>query len=64
MASVVGDCVDAPNCDTTVFWGVSDADSWIPPFTGGIFDHALLYDHDYAPKPALTAVRDVLVAAG
>ncbi len=45
-------CLYSKNCDTTIVWGVTDAYSWIPATTLGLFDHALLYDSDALPKPA------------
>ncbi len=56
-------CVAAPNCDTFIVWGVGDAYSWIPDFTGND-DWPLLFDEDLQPKPAYFAVADVLAAAG
>ena len=51
---LAGRRVRCPSCDTVVLWGVGDGHSWLPSFTGGIFDHALIYTADYAPKPALS----------
>jgi endo-1,4-beta-xylanase len=42
------------------FWGFTDRYSWIPSFTDGKFDHALIFDRDYAPKPAYRAITDAL----
>jgi endo-1,4-beta-xylanase len=44
-------------CITT--WGVSDSDSWIPGSFKG-FGAALMFDEQFAPKPAYAAVADVL----
>ncbi len=48
---VVTACLLAPNCDTVVVWGISDAHSWIPAFRPG-FGAATLLDEAYQPKPA------------
>lgn len=61
-ANVMRACLEAPNCDTFVVWGVSDQYSWIPGFTGNQ-DWPLLFDEDLNPKPAYFAVADVLAAA-
>jgi endo-1,4-beta-xylanase len=54
--SMTRTCLEAPNCNTIVLWGVSDGQSWIPDETDGAQDHALLYDVGYEPKPAASAV--------
>ncbi|HSD29022.1 MAG TPA: endo-1,4-beta-xylanase [Vicinamibacteria bacterium] len=43
------------------FWGVSDRHSWVHSEFGE--DAPLLFDRDYAPKPAYFGVRDALAAA-
>lgn len=63
FTKVIGACVTSTNCDTTVLWGVSDDQSWIPAFTGGLLDHGLLYGPDYQPKDALLDVWALLEAA-
>ena len=60
FAKVLDACLGSPACDTVVLWGVSDADSWLPGVSGGFLDHGLLYDHGYAPKPALVYVLATL----
>ncbi len=52
-------CLEAPNCDTVVVWGVSDRYSWIPQWSGNA-DWPLLFDERLNPKPAYFAVADVL----
>jgi endo-1,4-beta-xylanase len=42
------------------FWGVSDQHSWVHARFGK--DAPLLFDRDYAPKPAYFGVRDALAA--
>lgn len=47
-------------CPAVVLWGFTDRYSWIPSFTKGECDHALLFDREYQPKPAYRAVCDAL----
>ncbi len=52
-------CLAQPRCKSVTTWGFTDQWSWIPgAFTG--FGRALPFDLRYAPKPAYTALRDVL----
>lgn len=41
------------------FWGLGDLDSWIPSYFGKE-DYPLLYDNDYAPKPAYCKLIETL----
>jgi endo-1,4-beta-xylanase len=50
-----------PKVACVTFWGISDADSWIPGVFPG-YDTALLFDRQYNPKPAFFAVQEVLAA--
>ncbi len=43
-----------------VWWGFTDAHSWLPTFTKGQFDDGLLFDRDCRPKPAHGAVLRAL----
>jgi endo-1,4-beta-xylanase len=52
--SIVAVCLAEPRCEAVTFWGVSDAHTWI---TG---DAPLLFDAQYAAKPAYTGVLDAL----
>ena len=52
--SVVGVCVREPACAGVTFWGFTDAHTWLAP------DEPLLFDRNYAPKPAYTGVLDAL----
>ena len=52
--SIVAICVAEPRCEAVTFWGVSDAHTWL---TG---ETPLLFDGQYAPKPAYTGVLDAL----
>jgi endo-1,4-beta-xylanase len=56
--SLVGVCVAEPACDGVTFWGFTDAHSWIYNQYGA--DAPLLFDAQYAPKPAYTGVLDAL----
>lgn len=51
---VVRLCVMEPGCQAVTFWGFTDAHTWI----GG--DMPLLYDEQYARKPAYFGVLDAL----
>jgi endo-1,4-beta-xylanase len=51
---IVRVCVTEPRCEAVTFWGFTDAHTWI----GG--DSPLLFDRQYAPKPAYTGVLDAL----
>ena len=57
----IGACAGMPGFAGVTFWGVSDAHSWIHDEFGA--DAPLLFDRDYAPKPAYFGVRDALAAA-
>ncbi len=56
--SIVGVCVAEPRCDGITFWGFTDAHSWIDAQFGA--DDPLLFDEQYAAKPAYTGVLDAL----
>jgi endo-1,4-beta-xylanase len=49
---VVRVCVREPRCEAVTFWGVTDAHSWIRG------DSPLLFDAQYAAKPAYFGVLD------
>jgi endo-1,4-beta-xylanase len=51
---VVRVCLMEPRCEAVTFWGFTDAHTWI---TG---DRPLLFDAQYAPKPAYHGVLDAL----
>ena len=53
-------CAGMPGFAGVTFWGVGDAHSWIHGEFGE--DAPLLFDRDYAPKPAYYGVRDALAA--
>ncbi len=54
-------CAGMPGFAGLTFWGVSDRHSWVH----GEFGQGapLLFDRDYAPKPAYFGARDALAAA-
>ena len=56
---VVLACLWAPNCDTVVLWGFTDAHSWIPGLRPG-WGAALIFDEEYQAKPAYDAIAAVL----
>jgi endo-1,4-beta-xylanase len=57
--SLVGVCVAEPRCHGVTFWGFTDAHSWIDQQFGP--DDPLLFDEQYAPKPAFYGVQDALL---
>lgn len=52
-------CRDVPMCQGFTTWGFTDRYTWIPQFTGNN-DEPLLFDAEYQPKPAYSAVADTL----
>ncbi|GAC1671802.1 MAG: hypothetical protein NVS9B8_14820 [Candidatus Limnocylindrales bacterium] len=56
--AIVGVCAAEPRCDAVTFWGFTDAHSWIHKQFGA--DHPLLFDEQYAVKPAYYGVLDAL----
>jgi endo-1,4-beta-xylanase len=56
---VAASCVAQPACTAFQTWGVTDRYSWIPAATKGRAGAGLLFDQDYAAKPAYRAVFDV-----
>jgi endo-1,4-beta-xylanase len=57
--SIVEVCVTEPRCHAVTFWGFTDAYSWIDGQFGP--DDPLLFDEQYAPKPAFYGVMDALL---
>jgi endo-1,4-beta-xylanase len=57
--SMVAVCVAEPACHGVTFWGFTDAHSWIYGTYGP--DAPLLFDAQYAPKPAFFGVLDALM---
>lgn len=58
-AAVVNDCLQVSRCAGVSQWGVGDADSWIPGAFSG-YGAATMFDQNYQPKPAFTAVQNAL----
>ncbi len=56
--SIVAVCVAEPRCDGVTFWGFTDAHTWIDRQFGA--DDPLLFDEQYAAKPAYYGVFDAL----
>lgn len=56
--SMVGVCVMEPGCDAVTFWGFTDAHTWIDGRYGP--DDPLLFDEQYAAKPAFDGVFEAL----
>src|SRR5262249_49288922 len=48
-----------PNCKALLTWGFTDKYSWVPGFFPGWGD-ALIYDMNYQPKPAYSALKGAL----
>jgi endo-1,4-beta-xylanase len=57
--SMVSVCVAEPACQSVTFWGFTDAHSWIYNTYGP--DAPLLFDAQYAPKPAFYGVLDAFM---
>jgi uncharacterized protein (TIGR03437 family) len=61
---VVQACLNSPNCVSITSWGADDTTSWIANsgyFPG--YGAATLFDVNFQPKPAYTAVMDTLRTA-
>jgi endo-1,4-beta-xylanase len=59
-ASVFKMALASRNCHGVQVWGFTDRYSWIPGFSRGKNGAALLFDRDYAPKPAYRSVETAL----
>ncbi|MBZ0292723.1 MAG: endo-1,4-beta-xylanase [Anaerolineae bacterium] len=57
---VVEICLSAEPCTAIIVWGVTDRYSWIKDFDNNPDAAPLLFDEDYQPKPAYTAVQQAL----
>jgi endo-1,4-beta-xylanase len=62
-SAVVKDCLAVTRCVGVTQWGVGDADSWIPGAFSGQ-GAATMWDNNYQPKPAFTAVQTALGGTG
>jgi endo-1,4-beta-xylanase len=55
-------CVAHPGCNAIQTWGFSDKYSWVGSKTRKAKGSPLLFDRQYAPKPAYAALRDALAS--
>jgi endo-1,4-beta-xylanase len=63
FAAVVKDCLGVSRCVGVTQWAVGDADSWVPGTFSGQ-GAATMFDQNYNPKPAFTAVQNALAGGG
>ncbi|HEX9043387.1 MAG TPA: endo-1,4-beta-xylanase, partial [Trebonia sp.] len=59
FSAVVKDCLGVSRCVGVTQWAVGDADSWVPGAFSGQ-GAATMFDQNYNPKPAFTAVQQAL----
>lgn len=52
--------LESKACEALLSWGVCDRYTWVRDFTKGRFDHPLLFDKQYQPKPAYWALCEGL----
>ncbi|MGH3281377.1 MAG: endo-1,4-beta-xylanase, partial [Trebonia sp.] len=62
FANVVKACLAVSRCVGITQWAVGDADSWVPSTFSGQ-GAATMFDQNYNPKPAFTAVQAALAGA-
>jgi endo-1,4-beta-xylanase len=61
FSNVVKACLGVTRCVGVTQWAIGDADSWIPGFfTNPPQGAATMFDQNYNPKPAFTAVQTLL----
>jgi endo-1,4-beta-xylanase len=53
----------AQKCPAIFLWGFTDRHSWIPGISNGTFDHALIFDRGFRPKPAYEAISSTAAGA-
>ena len=58
--SILEAALESRNCPALLVWGVSDKHTWVRDFTQGKWDHPLLFDASYQPKPAYFALCEAL----
>jgi endo-1,4-beta-xylanase len=63
FSNVVKDCLAVSRCVGVTQWAVGDADSWVPGTFSGQ-GAATMFDQNYNPKPAFTAVQNTLAGGG
>ena len=61
FARLMQACLDVPRCGSFTVWGFGDAHSWVPRAFKG-YGAATLLDEHLQPKPAYTAISEVLRA--
>jgi endo-1,4-beta-xylanase len=59
---IVRECL-AAGCTEITVWGVYDGATWLDDFLGRARTSPLLFDYDFEPKPAYTAVIGELIAS-
>jgi len=57
-------CFSHPGCTAIQTWGFTDKYSWVRSRTNGAKGAALLFDRNYAPKPAYQALKEALAIRG
>jgi endo-1,4-beta-xylanase len=62
FSNVVKDCLGVSRCVGVTQWAVGDADSWVPGAFSGQ-GAATMFDQNYNPKPAFTAVQNALAGS-
>ncbi|GCE06087.1 endo-1,4-beta-xylanase [Dictyobacter aurantiacus] len=58
-AELIHACQDIKQCTGVILWGFTDRYTWIPNFTHHP-DQPLIFDNQYQPKPAYTAIKKAL----
>lgn len=61
--SIARACLSHSGCTAIQTWGFTDKYSWIRSKTKGTKGAALLFDRNYAPKPACIALKQALTSA-
>jgi len=62
FSTVVKDCLGVSRCVGVTQWAVGDADSWVPGTFSGQ-GAATMFDQNYNPKPAFSAVQNTLAGS-
>jgi len=63
FATTVKACLAVTRCVGVTQWAIGDADSWVPGAFSGQ-GAATMFDQNYNPKPAFTAVQNAIGPAG
>ena len=58
--SVIETALASPKCPAVVLWGFTDRYSWVHSTSNGQYDHGLIFDREYRPKPAYAAIAAAL----